>query len=232
MLFFFAGLRSDKEREMLMQANVQHVLVDPLDYERKEGFNHILLDSGAYRKWKKGTNVSLEEYCTIMDKAECDYYISFDVIESPKDSFKNYKILRKKGYDVIPVWHFNSDIKYLNYYLKKAEIVGIGALVPFMVEKDLNMLAAIRKLCQKHPNKFHIFGICWCKAINKLKDLLFSCDSSLWLQAARRGCIIYFSPRHNYLSPVPKRFLKKPNMTREDRCIESAKNINKFLNVT
>jgi hypothetical protein len=81
----------------------------------------LLFDSGAFSAWRLGKPVDLDEYCAYLhaNKQWMTAYFSLDVInpnnpeEAARQSFENYKYMRKQGLDPIPVLHAQEDIRWL-----------------------------------------------------------------------------------------------------------------------
>ena len=205
MIFYFSGIKSGTEMDMLREAGVRHVLVDPFDLAHVAGFDgHVALDSGAYREFKGGKTMALNAYTEIAQSREFDLIASKDVIGNPVLSFRRWNELRlllppRLSSKVMPVWQWGADKDLLAAYLRESEIVGIGGLVP-VLHKDRSLEGEERKaadrerervlrqlvrLAKQYPGRFHAFGLCWPKAITHLAPYLHSADSSIWLRGAR-----------------------------------------------
>ncbi len=89
-----------------------------------------MLDSGAYSAFTRGKEIDIDqyaEYCKIHGHMfEC--CVTLDVIGDGKRSYENWLYLRKKGLDILPVYHIGTDEKWLVKYLKKTEYIGLGAV--------------------------------------------------------------------------------------------------------
>jgi len=58
-------------------------------------------------------------------------YSNLDVINNPKETWKNQKLLEKRGLNPIPVYHLGCNDNWLKRYLKEGyEHVAIGGIVP------------------------------------------------------------------------------------------------------
>src|SRR5262245_3812162 len=122
MRLYFSGVAGASEFRMLESAGVEHLLVDPFDFKHiKPGRAHIVLDSGAYRSYKRGVELDL------------------DVIGDARASQENWERLRRLEIEddppFIPVFQWGSDRGDLARYLDEAPVVGIGGLVTLMREK-------------------------------------------------------------------------------------------------
>jgi len=90
----------------------------------------VLLDSGAYTAFNKGTKISIDEYIAfIHENAKLfDHCINLDVIGNAKDSYRNWKYLKSNGVNAIPVYHLGTDEKWLVKYLKQTDYISLGAV--------------------------------------------------------------------------------------------------------
>ncbi len=66
------------------------------------------------------------------------------------------------------------------------------------------ILEQLGEICARHPGRFHFFGLCWMQAINQLAPYLFSADSSLWLEGARKGLAVFVHAHTGKLAHAPK----------------------------
>lgn len=91
------------------------------------------------RKFDDFSYVELPEYISYRKeyiefiskyKKHISVYSNLDVINNPKLTWQNQKILEAEGISPIPVFHLGSDPKWLKRYLDKYEYIAIGGLVP------------------------------------------------------------------------------------------------------
>ena len=96
----------------------------------------ILLDSGAFSAWKLKKEMPLEKYCDFLHEhaAWIWNYVAVDVIkphnpeEAAEAGYKNFKYMRSRGLNPMPVFHAWEDIKWLFKYLDEGcDYVGISA---------------------------------------------------------------------------------------------------------
>jgi hypothetical protein len=163
------------------------------EYIEKIGYHpeEILLDSGAYSAWTKGKNISPIDYMNyIATNAEyITEYIMIDVIGEPDLTLKYYEIMKLKGLNPIPVFHYGLDETYLKLYIAEGnDHIALGNTVPV---KDKSKVAEwVNDLIKRYPNvKFHLLGSSSDK-ITKQTDV-YSCDSSTWFMQAIMG-----KPKH------------------------------------
>jgi hypothetical protein len=94
-------------------------------------------------------------------------------------------------------------------------------------------LKRLTRLREWHPGRFHVFGINWLRAINRLQALLHSGDPSKWLDGARYCRLIFVHSRNHDLAEAPVRVLTKsmPDLVTYDRgklCVENARNMAQY----
>jgi hypothetical protein len=239
--FYFSGVASKAERSMLEQAGISSVLVDPIDLKHVMDWNGSLaLDSGAYRQFRQKLLevVDLEEYLfEIARSRSFDWVAAPDLFAEPVWTLARWNQIKQWGTsNLVPVWMWDSPQSILHQYLDESPLVGIGGCVPWLhlqgkenLELKRENLAKLKMLCQQHPDRFHLFGLCWEEAIEVLTPYLHSADSSHWLCGARKGQVIFVNSRTGRLSKAPARALPfAKDWNREQRCIESARVLAQF----
>lgn len=226
--YYFSGVAGASEAEFLRAAGVQHVLVDPTDLAHAIGFAHVVLDSGAYRCFKRGIALDAAAYQALARGQKVDWHLAPDVIGDPTATERNWDEFRQPS--MVPVWGFGSGRRLLHRYLDQSERVAIGGLVTRMREKDEAMLKELTALCEEFPGRYHILGGNWLKAACQLKDLVHSLDSAEWLVGGRYGFVVFFNTRSRQLQRAPARVLGFGHLTRAERNIECATAINAYFN--
>jgi hypothetical protein len=105
----------------------------------------VLLDSGAYTASRKGKVINLDEYAdfVLKHREEYDGCISLDVIGDGAKSYDNWKYLRGKGVDVIPVYHASTEPIWLEKYLKHSDHIALGAIANLDTTKRIENLSKI-----------------------------------------------------------------------------------------
>lgn len=100
--------------------------------------NDVIIDSGAFTVWNKGGSIDIDEYINFCKTKPGDWsFINLDVIpktgSSSKDielcceqSFENYLYLRSKLSNVLPVYHYGDNPKWLDKYIDHTDYVGIS----------------------------------------------------------------------------------------------------------
>ena len=238
MKLYFSGITGATERKAIEDAGVKYIVADPFDMVNLLDFDgEKILDSGAYRAFKADKPLDLNFLLRIDDENPFHRVVSPDVIGDPEQTYKNWlKYGPLFSNVVLPVWPWGGPREHLDAYLESHEIVGIGGLVPLMREKDGNMLDELTELCEAHPGRFHIFGINWLAAIQRLLSVAHSGDTSKFIDGARYAHIIFVNTYTGYLSQAPAKVVAgwKPEVkdfSRAQRMTECARVLNEFCNV-
>jgi len=103
----------------------------------------VLLDSGAYTASRKGKPIDLDEYATFLIEHRQEYEdcVCLDVIGDGEKSYNNWKYLRGKGINVIPVYHANTDPIWLEKYLRRTDYIALGAIANLNTKKRIENLS-------------------------------------------------------------------------------------------
>lgn len=154
----------------------------------------ILLDSGAYTAYTKGTYVDIDKYIQFLkDHGNLfEAAINLDVIGSPEGSWKNYKYIRDAGLEPMPVYHNGAPDKYLKRYLRYTDYIGFGAIAN-LDTKQRNM--GLRRIWDQYLRnedgtpklRVHGLGLTAVRIMNKFP--WFSVDSASCVKAASFGKI-------------------------------------------
>ena len=102
----------------------------------------LLLDSGAYSAKTQNKKLDIDDYIDYVraNQDVFDKYFSLDVIGNGDASYRNYVYMKMKGLDPIPVWHAETDSKFLNLYLKDCDYIAIGAISSMSNERTIRSL--------------------------------------------------------------------------------------------
>ena len=147
------------------------------------------IDCGAFTAWKLNKPITLDEYCTFLDGLPCKpwRYFALDVVGDPERTLENYDEMIRRGYNPVPIFTRGEDVKMLDYFYEKSDLVALGGLA------NTNQSAvAYVKWLWPHINgrQAHILGFSGGDKIKYFKP--YSCDSSSWEAGARFGlCPIY-----------------------------------------
>lgn len=229
---------------MLATARVGNILVDHRDAANIPQHRGIqMLDSGAYRAFRAGTRLSLNFYLEKVRELHerCDLIIAPDVVGDARQTLENWqavKDLPEMKNKLVPVWQWNTPLEHLIFYLQHSEIVGIGGLAKIFHEDADDAAKASREetlenllhLCEKFPNRFHLFGLNDLNAIGRLAPFAHSADSAFWLTRAGRGLIFFRHSKTEKLTQAPhRRFPQYNRLDRRSRGILNATTLEEFL---
>jgi hypothetical protein len=79
------------------------------------------------------------------NKKHIDVFSNLDVINNPKLTLRNQKVIEAAGLKPIPVFHLGNDVKYLDAYIEKYDYIALGGLVPNPTKVLLPMLDKLFK---------------------------------------------------------------------------------------
>ena len=103
--------------------------------------------------------IDLDEYIDTIKKDKIKNYSSLDVIGDPEKTLKNYLYMKSKDLEPVPCFHINTDIDYLDYYLKESDRLAIGGIVQAK-NIEVNLKKIWSKILNKNnKTKVHGFGI-------------------------------------------------------------------------
>lgn len=178
----------------------------------------LMLDSGAFSVWSKGSVIDLKEYRAFCCRfPDISYYVSLDVIPgvirekrsltkvsieaSCQQSWKNYQSMLKKLpiEKVIPVFHQNDGIQWLERYLAfGTPYIGISPANDCTTREKIRWLKTLKPYLfdsdGKPVVKTHGFAVT-SYHLMKLKGWQwYSVDSASWKKVASCGSI-YFPKR-------------------------------------
>lgn len=195
-LYFVVTGASRAEIEAISEVTPDNLLASFLyfrnmnlkEYFKKIGYvpKNFMLDSGAFSAFTTGRNISLIDYMNYIDEYRMwiKYYISLDVIGDPEMTLDYYRIMKKKGYDPIPVFHYGAEEKYLAEYASQTDYIALGATVPIL--NKAKVAQWIRDIQIRYPSiRLHLLG-CNSNEVIRMTGIE-SCDSATWILAASYG---------------------------------------------
>lgn len=159
------------------------------DFVRKIGYTpEIMLDSGAYSAWTKGKGIALTDYMQYIDEnsEHITRYINLDVFQDNEMSYDYYRIMKRKGYNPIPVIQYGDDYQEWldNYYYHGERFIALGGTVPVKSKSEVSEW--VKLLSWMYPEvDFHLLGSSSRKIIDHCD--MYSCDSSTWFMQAIMG---------------------------------------------
>jgi hypothetical protein len=194
---YFVLTPQTAEYEAMKQAKPRKILVSYHYWKTKSlvvitqllGYRpEIMLDSGAYSAFTTGRNISPIDFINyaVRNADYITHLIALDVIGRPDLTKIYYEIIKGEGLNPLPVYHYGSDLSYLDYYVKRGcEYIALGGSVP---EPDKEKVASWVNSCsQLYPSvKFHLLGTNSKKVYENCPDLE-SLDASTWIMGAVNG---------------------------------------------
>lgn len=142
---------------------------------------NLIIDSGAYSVWNSGKKITLDEYCSFLDRISKEIKITkavqLDVFGDPEKTLKNYDIMLERGYDVMPVFTRGDTLETLEYFYSKTDYIMFGGIV--IGGKNTNYIKWFVE--NNKGRKAHWLGFTNLKFIKYFKP--YSVDSSTMLVA-------------------------------------------------
>jgi hypothetical protein len=196
MVIYFVTTTNREELEVIKEIKPPNVLISywyfknkPLsDFCSQIGYKpNIMLDSGAYSAFTKKKSVNIIDYMRYIGDNK-DYltdYVALDVIGNTQLSIALYELMKKMGYDPIPVYHYGETLSVLYQYINCGETkIALGGTVPI---KNKTIVATwCNDICTSHQNvRFHLLGSTSKEVLEN--SSVASCDSSSWYMLAVNG---------------------------------------------
>lgn len=143
MKYFFSSPMS--KITQLQEAGVQNYLLsfavdgkECKDLLKEFGTKEVIIDSGAFSVWNKGGTIDINAYvdfCLALPQTWT--FVNLDVIpktgsskedieECCKQGYENYLFLKSKINNILPVYHYGDDIKWMHKYLEHTNYIGVS----------------------------------------------------------------------------------------------------------
>lgn len=161
----------------------------------------LFLDSGAFSAWSQGKKIDIQDYISFIKEHEdvIDVYANLDVIEDPKATWDNQRIMEKAGLKPLPVYHtpFESP-KWLQRYLNRGyNYIALGGMAGGTVSKTriierLDFVFSNLLCDQKGMPKVKVHGFGLTALSIMFRYPWYSVDSTSWVITGRTGSI--FTP--------------------------------------
>lgn len=166
--------------------DLQEFLTNEVD---RSEFN-LIVDSGAFTAWNIGKDIKLDDYCTFLDSIEHlrpFHAVQLDVFGDPEASWKNYLIMKERGYDVMPVFTRGESLDMLEEMYKYTDYIMFGGVV--IGRGNRNYVKWF--LERNNQRDTHWLGFVNMPFIKTYKPR--SVDSSSWMMASRFGSMSLYS---------------------------------------
>lgn len=139
----------------------------------------------------------LDDYAAFVQKYHyaIDLYANVDVIPNPKLTWRNQKYLEDQNLCPVPVVHYTTDLKWLDFYIRKGyPVIGLGGLVGSTAEEDCRRWIdkAFQIVCPPPSRlpvvRIHGFGITTYELL--IQYPWWSVDSTSWAKVGAYGGIL------------------------------------------
>jgi len=156
----------------------------------------IFADSGAYSAESQGATIDIKEYMRWLEQeAACiTTYANLDVIGDAAATHTNQIKMEKSGFVPMPVFHAGEELKWLDRYLEKYPLIGLGGLVGRPKAASWSWIVKVFRRARERnsPAVFHGFGTTTFKIVADLP--WYSVDSSTWGVGFRYAEVFLFDP--------------------------------------
>jgi len=120
-----------------------------------------------------------------------EVYANLDIINNAEETYKNQRWFEDRGLHPMPVWHFGTDEKYLERYIKEGyERLAIGGLIPNSSKVLIGPLDRLwaDHLCDKNGMpKLKVHGFAMTAFDLMRRYPWYSVDSSSWIKVSAYG---------------------------------------------
>lgn len=181
----------------------------------KENYR-LIVDSGAFTAWNTGKTIELDEYCRFLDSINFlrpFNAVQLDVFGDPEATWKNFLIMKSRGYDVMPVFTRGDSLERLEEMYSYTDYIMFGGIT--IGGKNQNYIKWFME--QNKGRKVHWLGFCNVDFVKYFAP--YSIDSSSWSSAGRFGNIRLYAGYGKSVAVQRKKFLSKP----EPRIVALAK---------
>jgi len=195
MKIYFAGISGNVKRlNYLKEFGATKLMLTFADakfygrqMERFKNMNfEILLDSGAFSTWKRGTEIKIDDYCSFIRKHSINNYITLDAVGDARRTEENTKAMESNGFSPIPVFHMGASLTVLERLLDEYPYICLGGSVGATYAKRVNFFRSVFNFAPKH--QFHGLGLTDSRIMKMFP--FFSVDSTTWLTAEKNGKIL------------------------------------------
>ena len=165
----------------------------------------LFLDSGAWSAYTQKKTIDIDAYIQFIKKYEhlIEVYANLDVINDGKGSYLNYRYMKDQGLNPLPVYHAETDERYLRYYLKHSDYIAIGAIAKMTTKYRIaNLDSIFEKYLLGSPIKVHGFGVTSLQIMFRYP--WHSLDSTSWVAFSKFGSILIpttLKMKHRYNCP-------------------------------
>lgn len=152
----------------------------------EKGDFRLMVDSGAFTAWNLGKKITLEDYGLFLESISHHrpfHAIQLDVFGHPDASYANFLEMRKRGYDVMPVFTRGESLERLEFFYTVTDYILFGGIVTGMQNREYVKWF----LRQNKGRKAHWLGFVNIPFIARYQPE--SVDASSWTACLRWGHI-------------------------------------------
>lgn len=175
----------------------------------------LIVDSGAFTAWNTGKTISLDDYCRFLDSIDFlrpFHALQLDVFGDAKKTYENWRVMKARGYDVMPVFTRGDSLERLEEYYAETDYIMFGGIV--IGGANANYVKWF--LDQNKGRKCHWLGFVNMPFIKAYKPE--SVDSSSWISGEVYGRIDFYTR-----SGIMKGFNRKEVFESGDKFVEMAR---------
>ncbi|MFB6159109.1 MAG: hypothetical protein ABEJ95_05660 [Candidatus Nanohalobium sp.] len=113
-------------------------------------------------------------------------------IEGQNQSIKALEHMEMAGLEPTPVWHLGWGTEYLEKLVDEYDYICIGAVASEgSSKKQRNALIPVLEYCKENGVKTHLFGVTSPSFLSKVRNLVYSADSTSWSYGPRAGEVFF-----------------------------------------
>ena len=154
----------------------------------------IFLDSGAFSAKNSGVSIDIYSYMEYIAENGhlIEVYANLDVIGDAEATWENQELMEKAGFNPLPVFHMEDDLKYLYRCLDYSHFC-LGGMAGETFLARMNFFRKCWKIICGQPSglplcKVHGFGLTSPEMLRKFP--WYSVDSTSWVNYARFGTVL------------------------------------------
>lgn len=182
-------------------------VVEQLKRFKKNSYR-LIVDSGAFTAWNIGKTIRLDDYCRFLDSIEHlrpFNAVQLDVFGDPEKTWENFLIMKKRGFDVMPVFTRGDSLERLEEMYSYTDYIMFGGIT--IGGKNINYVKWFME--NNKQRAVHWLGFCNVDFIKHFKP--FSVDSSSWASGSRYGNVHFYKGFGATVSANRRKLLDKPS---------------------
>jgi hypothetical protein len=117
----------------------------------------LIVDSGAFSAWNSGHEIKLDDYCEFLRRIEGKFApfraVQLDVYGNPQATMVQYREMRDRGLDVMPVFTRGDTPEALDYFCSTADYLMFGGIATGRDNNRNYVKWFMEMLRKEHPGK-------------------------------------------------------------------------------